>query len=104
MDLFCPPGMVYSQEKELCAESPVQEEDCRADLDTWNNKLLNMLRDEKKDEKRQMLKEVGNTQGKTARPVFDFRAQKDQLEGNRRKERLEEKKSNSYNNLFGKLI
>ena len=104
MDLFCPPGMIYSQEKELCAESPVQEEDCQADLDTWNNKLLNMLRDEKKDEKRQMLKEDGNTQGKTSRPVFDFRAQKDQMERNRRQENLEEKKSNSYNNLFGKLI
>ena len=107
MDLFCPPGMVYSKEKELCAESPVPEEDCRADLDTWNQKFLNMLKEEKREEKKQMLedeKDAENTQGKTPRSVLNFREQKEQWERNKRQEKLLEKSSNSYNNLYGKLI
>ena len=80
--------------QELCAESPVQEEDCQADLDTWNKRFLKMLKDEKKEE---------NTQEKTPRPALDFGTQHEQREREMR-QRLNPIKSNSYNNLYGKLI
>ena len=75
--------------QELCAESPVQEEDCQADLDTWNKRFLNMLKDEKKEEN-------------TPRPLLDLRTHYEQFEREMR-QRLNPK-SNSYNNLYGKLI
>ena len=76
--------------QELCAESPVQEEDCQADLDTWNKRFLNMLKDEKKEEK-------------TPRPELDLIAHNEQIEREILK-RLNPIKFNSYNNLYGKLI
>ena len=83
--------------QELCAESPVQEEDCQADLDTWNKRFLKMLKDEKKEE---------NKQEKSPRPVFNLRdLEREQLEREKRqRQNLAEIKSNSYNNLYGKLI
>ena len=76
----------------------MQEEDCQADLDTWNKRFLKMLKDEKKEE---------NTKKKSPRPVFNLRDldQKGQMERERRqRQNLAEIKSNSYNNLYGKLI
>ena len=76
----------------------MQEEDCQADLDTWNKRFLNMLKDEKKEE---------NTKEKSPRPLFNLRDidQKEQMERERRqRQNLAEIKSNSYNNLYGKLI
>ena len=75
----------------------MQEEDCKADLDTWNKRFLKMLKDEKKEE---------NKQEKSPRPVFNLRdLEREQLEREKRqRQNLAEIKSNSYNNLYGKLI
>ena len=68
-------NMLISQE--LCAESPVQEEDCKADLDTWNKRFLKMLKDEKKEEKKQE---------QSPKPVFNLRDldQREQMEREKR--------------------
>ena len=75
----------------------MQEEDCKADLDTWDKRFLKMLKDEKKEE---------NKQEKSPRPVFNLRdLEREQLEREKRqRQNLAEIKSNSYNNLYGKLI
>ena len=75
----------------------MQEEDCKADLDTWNKRFLKMLKDEKKEETKQE---------KSPIPVFNLRdIEREQMEREKRqRQNLAEIKSNSYNNLYGKLI